>query len=244
MRTDEDYDFAKDFGEGDLADPIPVRPFDDSQLQTLKQGLDDLYFNIGAVDAPRGPILTALFSSVGGTTERPTPQGPVVQPLPGGQPIPGGPPAPGGQPGAGQPGAGLPSPPRPPAPQGGRVIPCDNIIIDESDGGNGRPPGQGPGPDGLRNGPKIIEIPPGLKNCVFTQHHQADNGDNWVVIVRIQNGRMKQVVVIDENGNRTPVHRNVGQIIKVHKDNNKITVVGTRRSCTYFIKSNRLLCVP
>lgn len=104
--------------------------------------------------------------------------------------------------------------------------------------------GQGPGPGGLRNGPKIIEIPPRLQNCVFTQHHQADNGDGWVVIVRIQSGRMKQVVVIDENGKRTAVHRNVGQIIKVHKDNNKITVVGTRRSCTYFVKTDGLVCVP
>lgn len=229
----EQYDFRKDFGKGDLADTIPVRPFDKEQLRALKERLDDLYFNMGAVDEPRGPILMSPPPSDGGTTERPPPQGPVVRPPPGGQPPLGGQPPPGGQPSPG----GQPPP-------GGRVIPCDNVIIDESDGGNGQPPGQGLAPGGLRNGPKIIEIPAGLQNCVFTQHHQADNGDGWIVIVRIQNGRMKQVVVIDENGNRTPVHRNVGQIIKVHKDNNKITVVGSRRSCTYFIKTNRLVCVP
>src|SRR3990167_5437201 len=106
MKTDDEYDFTKDFGEGNLADPIPVRPFDEVQLRTLKQRLDDLYFNIGAVDEPRGPILMSLPLSDDGTIVDPEPVGPVEQPPP--------PPPPGGKP-----------------PPGGRVIPCDNVIIDE-----------------------------------------------------------------------------------------------------------------
>lgn len=104
------------------------------------------------------------------------------------------------------------------------------------------PPGGGiPGRQPPR---RIIEIPPGLNNCVFTQHHQTDSGEGWVVIVRIKNGRMTQVVVTDERANVKQLSIHVGAIIKVHKDNNKITIVGKRRICTYFVKTNELICVP
>ncbi|WP_226667462.1 hypothetical protein [Microbulbifer aggregans] len=229
MAVNEEHDFEKDFGGGDLANKVQIPKISREQLKAINSGVEDLFFNIGAVDTPRGPIFYSASREGGGTVVRPPPGD---QDSPGGEQPPGGEPPPGG----GQPPVGIPL-------KKGKVIPCDNVIIDEADGGNGHPPGGGV-PGGERNGPDIFEIPPDLENCVFTQHHRAENGDGWVVIIRIQKGRMKQIVVIDENGNRTPVHRNVGDVIKVHKDNNKITVVGSRKACTYFVNSNRLVCVP
>jgi hypothetical protein len=217
-------DWATFFGPGDLADTIPVKEWDTQMLADLRRTLDDFLFQTGMVERPRGPIVL----SEGGTVSPPPPSGPIEQPPPPPPPPP-----------------GVPRVPLGPPP---RVIPCDNVIIDESDGGNGPPPGggipPGGGVPGRIPGGKIIEIPPGLNNCVFTQHHQTDSGEGWTVIVRIQNGRMGQVVVIDEKGNQKQLSVSVGEIIKVHKDNNKITVVGKRRVCTYFIKTNQLVCVP
>ncbi len=79
---------------------------------------------------------------------------------------------------------------------------------------------------------------------MLTQHHTADNGDGWVVLIEIKDGRIKRVRGFDEHGNGKTISKLVGKIIKVHKDNNKITVVGTKRTCTYFVKTNQLICFP
>lgn len=233
----EKFDWASFLGEGDLADFIAVKEADEAASANLRNVIDDFYFQQGLVGQPRGPI-----ELEGGTVSPPEPTGPIQQPPP---PVGGDqPPAGGGQvPPAGQ------FPPGAPPVGGGlkpRVIPCDNVIIDESDGANGRPlnPIPGPGMGGRPAAPRIIEIPPRLANCVFTQHHHTDNGIGWTVIIRIKNGRMKQVIVTFEQGQAVPLSVNVGDIIKVHKDNNKITVVGKKRVCAYYVKTSRLLCIP
>ncbi|MBI2037405.1 MAG: hypothetical protein HYT15_00525 [Candidatus Magasanikbacteria bacterium] len=214
---------------------IPVKPWSKNALESLRGQVSDLLFNTGAVDRPRGPILLDTTT----TTPKRPPRGPVV----------GEPPV---EPGAGEPagggnplGGGNNQQPDQPAP---RVIPCDNVIIDESDGAGGNPRrggGNGGGmPPGAGQQPRerIVEIPEDLQPCIFTQHHTADNGEGWVVLVHIEGGRMKRVVVIDEKGNQRYIHQNVGKIIKVHKDNNKITVVGDKKTCIYFIVTNQLVC--